>query len=238
MPSYLSGDDAAFWWQPESAGPVRVLRFLQPATNCDEQPVVVSDAAAALDRRVYRSSFAHCLAVRISIERFQSAEGFEERRLRSMLAHLARGGSVAFSTDHDRAWASRATTTPAADDNTVATAGNLFSSLTGGVAAIGTDDHMVLQSPNPTLKWEKVRSTGYNTGTGVISLGSDAGSRVAWTHAADTLVRWAYFYPFLVLPPGASVDGALTDEYHSSWTLDLTLWTQPDLEHAAIEAQE
>lgn len=235
MGSYQLGVDPRFYIYPDDAGTeLRTLAMNEPCTVLDVQPVVAADSAAALGRQVYRTAYAHCFAVRIVFERFHDeADGERERKLRLMLSHLARGGWVAFSHDHARTWATRCTTAPGNGDLSLATAGQLFSGLSGS-AAIGQYDHLIVQSPATYAKWEKVEVSTFTLGTGAITL--SAANVIGLDHFDDTLVRWEGFFPRLVLPPGADVSRALVDEYRNTWTLDLTLWTQPDLEHEAIAA--
>lgn len=237
MGSYLLGNDPRFYFYPDDAGSnLRTLTWNEPFTVLDPQPVVVADSAAAIGRQLYRTAYGQCFAVRIVCERFQDeTDGDRERKLRAMFSHLERGGWVAFSYDHARTWASRASTTPGNGDASIVTPGNLFTGFSAS-AALGTDDHVILQSPSYTAKWEKCAINGVTTPAGTETLGLSAANVVALDHVADTLVRWEGFFPRLVLPPGGTTQGALTDEYRNTWTLDLTLWTQPDLEHAAIAA--
>lgn len=235
MHSYLLGQDPRFYFYPDDAGSnLRTITLSEPITTLDVQAIYKSDAKESIGYQTYRKTYGMAQAVRIVMERFADDDGVRERQLQSLLNHLARGGWVAFSHDHSRTWASRATITPGNGDANITTAGNLFTALSAS-ANISQYDHLVVQSPNPTAKREKVEVSSFTPGTGVITL--PASSVVAFDHTADTLVRWEGFLPRLVLPEGGSVTGALTDEYRNTWTLDLTLVTQPDLEHVAIAAE-
>lgn len=235
MGSYLLGVDPRFYFYPDDAGSaLTTITWGEPLTTLDPQPIAVADAAAAIGRQVYRTTFAHAFEVRLVAERFHDAQGDRERAIRAMLSHLDRGGWIAFSHDHARTWASRATTTPGNGDTSIATAGNLFTALSAS-AALGQYDHVIAQSPAERSKWEKCAIASVSVGP-PMTLNLQASTAVQLDHHADTLVRWEGFFPRLVLPPGVSAQGALVDEYRNTWTLDLTLWTQPDLEHAAIAA--
>lgn len=238
MGSYGLGDYPRFYFYPDDAGSaLTTISIEEPVTVLDVQPVVAADSAAALGRQVYRTAYAHCFAVRIVIERFQDADGTRERKLRALMSHLERGDWVAFSHDHDRTWASRASTTPGNGDTSLVTVDNLFTAFSAS-AALAQSDHVIVQSPGTYAKWEKVAIDSVTAGAPpAVTLGLTAANAIILDHVADTLVRWEGFFPRLVLPPGGTTQGALVDEYRNTWTLDLTLWTQPDSEHLAIEPE-
>lgn len=234
--SWSFGGNAAprfYVYLDDAASTLTSVRMDEPATVVDVQPVSATDSARSTSMTAYRSLFGHAFRVRVTFERFRDEDGGRERKLRAMINHLMRGGWVAFSHDHDRTWGSSIAAGPAASTISVTTTGNEFAAFSGS-AAIGADDHVLLQSPNPYGKVEHCKVSTYTAGTGTLAFAT--GAAVQLDHENNTLIRWAGFFPRLVLDPDVAPepDRMLFDEYRNTWTLDLPLMTQPDLEHAAI----
>lgn len=233
MGSYSPGDDPRFYFYPDDAGTsLFTLDMAEPFTVLDPQPVGSMDANTSNSWAAYRQLHGHAFSVRLVSERFKDAGGVRERKLRAMINHLMRGGWVAFSHDHARTFGAAASTAPGDGDALIGTGGNLFTAFNAS-GSISASDQLVVQSPNPEGKAEQVQVATYTSGTGAITL-SDT---ILLDHSATTFVRWKYFFPRLVLDPRANVDRLLSDEYHNTWTLDLPLLTQPDLEHAFIDQE-
>ena len=233
MGSYAWGTDPRIYAYMDDAGAsLTTITWGEPFAVVDVQPRIHADAQVALGFGVSSSFYGHAWNVRIVAERFWDSDGARQAKVRALINHLQRGGWIAFSHDHARTFATRATTPPNPGDATIATAGNLFTALSAS-GTIGNADHLIVQSPNPYGYAEELAVSSFNSGTGAISLSASHPAKL--DHTAYTLVRWAGFFPRLVLRPEArGSDRLLTDEYHNAWTLDLPLMTRPDLEHAAV----
>jgi len=172
--------------------------------------------------------------VRILIDRFKHRDLF--RRLSTMINHLERGGTVSFSNDKSKCFLARCMDKTYPWDDDIYVGPNLckkYSTTEISGLNVGTNDEIVIEQQPPFAKrWHGVitaRGTLGADGSATYTVGRiTAGGTAVSTDINEEFragdhIRYADFWPTLVLPKSQVGAATLTHDHRITYTLDLNL---------------
>jgi hypothetical protein len=205
-----------FYWHPSSTGTLEYIDLGENIRDIQEDPEERLVGAESLDGRVHTTFFGSRLRVRIIHERFTSAS--VARKLMSMQAHLAKGGTVGFARDPDKAWAGYSRTNRPRGTTSIVTEGNTWSYNTSAALANGDEVCISSGAPECHREWTTVAAAVTGTRVTLASPGLLHDYANGWA-----FIRHRDFFPALCVPAGQSLGAIVTHEKRLAYTLDLTL---------------
>lgn len=202
-----------FYFYPDGQRNLQSIDLGEKITDLQRVPLRMADSAKA-GGRMYRTSHAGGLRVRIIWQNFSSDTIAYE--LKSMSAHLERGGAVGFSVDHAKSWCGLVTSPPPKGRLLLPTGGNIYSAWNSS-ATLAANDVLVMESPDPrALREYVVHSSTANNQLTLSAL-------TIYTYELAPMVRYHDFYPVLTLPQSELNKAFVTHDHRLTYTLDITL---------------
>ena len=170
--------------------------------------------------------------VRIVIDRFSDRDLF--RRLSNMINHLERGGVVSFSNNKDKCYASRLQVDINPDHDYMYVEPNLcksYSTTEIDMLNFAQNDEVIIEQAPPFAKRHhsvlidaSETADGHLLKVGRITFGGvDERKPIDEGFNGGDLVRYADFWPTLILPKNQIGGGLLTHDHRITYTLDLNL---------------
>lgn len=208
--------DPRFYYYPESGGTLETIDLAGPLSDLQETELRDVEDAYDGERVLYRQVLGGGYRVRIVLERFTSQA--LERKLKTMSAHLERGGYIGFSRDHAKTWAGFG-----ASGYTYRGRSIFYSTVNqfgawNGSATFASGDECTIESGNPEMYRE------YNTVSSINASNQvTLGNALVYTYSNPVLLRWRDFYPALRLPADKVGKALVTHDHRISWTLDVEL---------------
>lgn len=209
----------AFYYQPVAGGSWETVSLGEPLSDYWDEPLPDAEDAITTEGVPYRAWLGTRRRVHLTLERFGSpGKDALERDLVSMLAHLHRGGFVAFSVDHDKTWAALANSYPDRGDTSIPNAGNACTTWsTLGTLLVG--DEVATESANPEGLYE-VGVCDTPVFNPIVNVPLVQAHR--YTFTTTTMVRWRWFWPWLWMPKDA-FRFPIPADHRRTYTMDLTL---------------
>ena len=212
----------AFYWYPDAAGSLETTSLGELLSDLQETPLSTVEDAYGGNGFPYRSFLGGSFRIRILLERFGTpATSTLERELRSMEAHLHRGGMVGFTADTAKTWCGFQSGTWSRGDASVATGGNAFRAWSSG-GTLAANDEVVMESENPEANRE-FQLVSAISATGTVTFSGDTLLYSYGASAESSLARWRDFYPVLWLPRDQVGKPIVHHDHRRNWTLDVTL---------------
>lgn len=225
--------NSKFWFYPSklTGSPLVEVDLGEEISDVQDDPWADVSDARGYDGSLQRQVLATGLVVRIVLERFGNpSNAAVERAVRSMEAHLAGGGAVAFARDAAKSYAtSRSGTIPTGSTEYVGDAGNSWDVFASGALADG--DEVVIESMPPAVEREYTTASGATAGDdNTVSITN--GTR--YDYIGPSICRYRWFYPLLVLPEDQLGKTIVTHDHRRVFTLDATFLYLPVAAYAAM----
>jgi len=208
------------WFYPSATTGLVEIDFGEGLSDLQITPIREAEDARAYDGSLYRSVLSGREQVRIVLDRFTDAA--LARKFESLQTHLERGGAISFSADKEKAWAGFANS-PLAGATEIPTEGHAFGAYYS-TPNLSAGDVMCIESVNPEALREFVAVDGllYD------DLSITAQTTILYEYTIlPAMVRYRDFWPVLQMPAGELGRAIVTHDHRISYTLDLTLETNP-----------
>lgn len=207
-----------FYWYPSGSDTLDYVDLGENIRDLQEEPEERSVGAESLDGRVHTTFFGSRLRIRIIHERFTSAS--VARKLLSMQSHLAKGGTVGFARDSDKAWAGYCRMNRPRGTTVLLTQGNTWSYNTA--AALASGDEVVISSGVPECHREWT-TLGASLAANASRITLASPGLINNYENGSLFIRHRDFFPALCVPGGAGLGAIVTHEKRLAYTLDVTL---------------
>lgn len=212
--------NATIWFYPSPEVGLVEIDFAEALSDLQVDPIREVEDARAYDGTLYRSVLSGREQVRIVLERF--TDEALARKFESLQAHLERGGSISFCNDKAKAWAGF-TETAMAGGTFIGTGGHAFASYSAS-AALAAGDTICIESTNPEGLREFVSVDAVATADTEIT----TQQTILYNYLLlPALVRFRDFWPVLQWPAAQMGRSIVTHDHRISYTLDMTLETNP-----------
>ena len=223
--------NAVIWFYPSGPTGLVEIDLAEPLSDLQIDPIREVEDARAYDGTLYRSILSGREQVRIVLERF--VDEALARKLESLQSHLERGGTMSFCNDKDKAWGGF-TETAMAGGTFIGTGGPAFTA-NNSAAALAAGDTICIESMNPEGMREFVSVDAVSaTDTEITTQ-----QAIIYDYTLlPALVRFRDFWPVLQWPASQMGRSIVTHDHRISYTLDLTLETNPGTIAALAENAE
>lgn len=214
---------ARMYWYPDPVGSLETTDIGDLLSDLQEPDLAIVEDTYAGDGTPYRQHLATTKRVRMIFERFGAPGGNGlERSLKSMEAHLFKGGFFGISADHAKSWAGIATAQPSRGDTVVYTGAGGGNGFTAWSAAAepAAGDEIVIESAHPDALRE-VAVCGAVTWHPPLDL-PIAAPGCLYTYASNVIARWRDFYPVCFLPKDQVGKPIVYGDHRRNFTLDIT----------------
>lgn len=161
--------------------------------------------------------------VTIIRDRMQGGEELAHK-LAAMQSHLDRGYSVAFTSDHTKAYCFPLKQSPVGGDTNLQCFNNPFYNLLGTAINPSINDYVCIETQPPAAIHEvcKISAVDSNFGSTVGGEVSVA-NPVNFTYSSSAFMRWYRFYPVLKRLEADRGKSIVTNEHGITWSLELRL---------------
>jgi len=161
--------------------------------------------------------------VTIIRDRMQGGEDLANQFF-AMQNHLDRGFSVAFCSDHTKAYAFPLKSSPIGGSTVIDVFQNPFYNLTSQNLIPQVGDYVVLESSPPGAIYEVCKVAGVNasftaTSGGQITLANP----INFTYTGNVFLRYYRFFPVMKRRESDRGRSIITNEHGIAWSLELTL---------------
>lgn len=211
---------AIFYWYPGPGAALKTVDIGRPLSNIAEREVRrehTTDSFTGTRSRVVYDAYSQ---VQVTIELFTDASIIRE--LEAIENHLKSGGTIALAEESGANFGGYLIAPPARGATTITAFSNQWGAW--GTATGGAGDVLVLQSPAPEYKREKLAMASRS---GLTATFSAPGVRYDYTDAPWVFVRDARFWPYLRLQAGAMNQQLIFTDRRVSWTIEMALEEVP-----------
>lgn len=205
--------NAKLWFFPAASGGQQEIDFLEILSDLQVEPIQIGASQRSLSGRPYDLQLGGYFQVRVVLERFDSA--VLERQLRSLQAHLFRGGVCGIAADEDKAWAGFSNSQVLDGSTFVDTQGTPFYNQ---AATLSVGDEVWVQSHIPERSYELQTVNAFDG----FRVTFDSGLLYDYK-STPVMVRHRDFWPIMVLARSARNRPFITHDHRLNSTLDLLL---------------